>query len=189
MNNTLNASPKTPLAQRLKAEGRLLLDDWAQDDFSHQVKAGATNFRPLRMTMEELTQGQKRLIRKLYEPQAFLERLLGNLSRFRGVRVRRQPLDSAHLMSFVRLVGFFWGQGSQSRKFFWRALWSTFRQSPRSLMTMIILLGKYAHILQLNGFAQGGPAPAALDPTRNVHSEKPVAASFQLAEPDLARAS
>src|SRR5713226_3153626 len=67
MNNTLNASPKTPLAKRLQAEGRLLLDDWSQDDFSHQVKAGATNFRPMRMTMDELTQGQKNLIRKLYE--------------------------------------------------------------------------------------------------------------------------
>jgi hypothetical protein len=37
------------------------------------------------MTMDELTQGQKNLIRKLYEPEAFQDRLLGNLNRFRDV--------------------------------------------------------------------------------------------------------
>jgi radical SAM superfamily enzyme YgiQ (UPF0313 family) len=156
MNNTLNASPKTPLAQRLQAEGRLLLDDWAQDDFSHQVKAGATNFRPLRMTMDELTQGQKKLIRKLYEPEAFQDRLLGNLSRFNDVRFRAELLNLSYALTLSRLAGFFWRQGGQSRNFFWRALGTTIRRSPRAVMSTATLLGKYSHILQLNGFARAG---------------------------------
>src|SRR5438309_10511221 len=65
MNSTLNASPRTPLAQRLPAEGRLLVEDWAEDDFSHQVQVGATNFRPLHMTADELSRGQHKLIRRL----------------------------------------------------------------------------------------------------------------------------
>jgi radical SAM superfamily enzyme YgiQ (UPF0313 family) len=154
MNNTLNASPKTPLAQRLQAEGRLLLADWSQDDFSHQVKAGATNFRPLRMTMDELTQGQKKLIRKLYEPEAFQHRVLGNLSRFHDVRFRPEALNRGEVATLFRLAGFFWRQGRQARPFFWRALWSTLRRSPRNLVTMATLLGKYSHILQLHGFAR-----------------------------------
>jgi len=153
MNNALIASPKTPLSQRLQAEGRLLLDDWAEDDFSHTVKQYATNFRPLRMTMDQLTQGQKRLIRKLYEPEAFRHRLLGNLSRFHDVRFRSDWLNRGELVALFRLMRFYSGQGKQERNFFWQALWSTFRRAPRMLVTMATLLGKYSHILQLNGFA------------------------------------
>jgi radical SAM superfamily enzyme YgiQ (UPF0313 family) len=155
MNSTLNASPKTPLAQRLKAEGRLLLADWGKDDFSHQVQPGATNFRPLRMTMDELMEGQKKLIRRLYEPEAFQHRLLGNLSRFRDVKFRPESFDRGNALTLCRLASFYWHQGRQGRSLFGRALWSAFRRSPRNLVTMATLLGKYSHILQLNGFARG----------------------------------
>jgi radical SAM superfamily enzyme YgiQ (UPF0313 family) len=154
MNSTLNASPKTPLAQRLQTEGRLLLDDWTKDDFSHQVKPGATNFRPLRMTMDELTQGQKKLIHRLYEPEAFHDRLLGNLSHFQDVRFRPESLSRGNVVSLARLAHFFWRQGKQARRFFARALRSSVRRSPRTVASTAILLGKYAHILQLNGFAR-----------------------------------
>jgi hypothetical protein len=153
MNSTLNASPKTPLGDRLRAEGRMLLAEWAQDDFSHQVKPGATNFRPLRMTMDELMQGQRKLIRKLYEPEAFRDRLLGNLSRFRKVRFRHEPFSRDDLATFFRLASFYSRQGRQARSFFLRTLWSIFCRSPRNRVTMITLLGKYSHILRLNGFA------------------------------------
>jgi len=49
---------------------------------------------------------------------------------------------------------FYWRQGEQTRNSVGEALWSTFRHSPRSLVTMATLLGKYSHILQLNGFAR-----------------------------------
>jgi radical SAM superfamily enzyme YgiQ (UPF0313 family) len=62
MNNTLNAPPRTPLARRLQAEGRLLEGDLSRADFTHEVRPGVTNFRPLNMTAEELEQGQKGLI-------------------------------------------------------------------------------------------------------------------------------
>src|SRR5262249_22953530 len=45
MNSTLNATPRTPLAERLQAEGRLLTSDWTADDYSHQITPGVTNFR------------------------------------------------------------------------------------------------------------------------------------------------
>ena len=154
MNNTLNASPRTPLAQRLQAEGRMIAADWSQDDFTHQVKPGATNFRPLRMTMDELTQGQQNLIRRLYEPEAFQERILGNLGRFQGGKLRSQSTNWGEVTAFFRLASFFTRQRGRARPFFWRALWTTLRRNPRRYMTMVILLGKYSHILQLNGFAR-----------------------------------
>ena len=71
MNSTLNASPRTPLASGSRRKAGCWTTTGRKDDFSHQVKPGETNFRPLRMTMDELTQGQKKLIRRLYEPEAF----------------------------------------------------------------------------------------------------------------------
>jgi hypothetical protein len=174
MNSTLNASPKTPLAQRLQAEGRLLLADWGKDDFSHQVQPGATNFRPLRMTMDELMQGQKQLIRRLYEPEAFQHRLLGNLSRFRDVKFRPESFDRGNALTLCRLASFYWRQGRQCRTLFGRALWSAFRRSPRNLVTMATLLGKYSHILQLNGFACGRSAGTGLAQPRVENRQSPV---------------
>jgi radical SAM superfamily enzyme YgiQ (UPF0313 family) len=154
MNSTLNASPRTPLAQRLMAEGRLLAPDWTDDDFSHQVRPGATNFRPLRMTTEELAHGQRDLIRRLYAPEAFRERTLGNLGRFAPSRFRPQSVRRGEVTAFLRLAAFFHRQGGTARGFFWRALWSTLRSQPRNYMTVVTLLGKYSHILQLNGLAR-----------------------------------
>ena len=57
------------------------------------------------------------------------------------------------MVAFFRLMRFYCRQGKQTRNFFGEALWSTFRHSPRSLVTVATLLGKYSHILQLNGFA------------------------------------
>jgi radical SAM superfamily enzyme YgiQ (UPF0313 family) len=151
MNGTLIALPKTPLAQRLQAEGRLLHADWAEDDFFHIVKPWATNFRPLRMTMEELTEGQKLLIRKLYEPEAFRARLFGNLSRFHRGSRRPEFIKRDDVAYSFRLANFFWRQQRDIRSFFSRALWSILWQAPWRVVTMGTLLGKYSHILQLNG--------------------------------------
>jgi radical SAM superfamily enzyme YgiQ (UPF0313 family) len=152
MNGTLIALPKTPLAQRLQAEGRLLHADWAQDDFFHTVKPWATNFRPMRMTMDELTAGQKELIHKLYEPEAFRARLFGNLSRFHGESSRREFINRDDVAYSFRLASFYWRQRREVRSFFSQALWSILWQSPSRVATMGTLLGKYSHVLQLNGF-------------------------------------
>ncbi len=58
----LGAIPKTPLYARLEAEGRLVEED------------PNCNFHPKQMTREELRAGYWELVRKLYEPEAFLAR-------------------------------------------------------------------------------------------------------------------
>jgi hypothetical protein len=58
----LAAVPKTPLFERLKKEGRLRLDD------------ANCNIVPKQMTPAELQQGYWQLLKRLYTPQAFLDR-------------------------------------------------------------------------------------------------------------------
>jgi len=58
----LQAIPKTPLYERLKREGRLVEDD------------PNCNFVPKQMSREELREGYWNLVKRLYTPEAFLER-------------------------------------------------------------------------------------------------------------------
>jgi radical SAM superfamily enzyme YgiQ (UPF0313 family) len=64
MVGTLTAIPSTPLFERLKKDDRLRL---------HDVNC---NFVPKQMTPDELKHGYWELLRRLYAPQAFLERYL-----------------------------------------------------------------------------------------------------------------
>ena len=58
----LQAIPRTPLYERLQAEGRLVEED------------PSCNFVPKQMTRDELRQGYWDLVTRLYTPQAYLER-------------------------------------------------------------------------------------------------------------------
>jgi radical SAM superfamily enzyme YgiQ (UPF0313 family) len=65
MSGMLSAIPKTPLHERLAAEGRL--------DTADTCEYG-TNVVPLLMSREELLQGYLRVLNELYEPAAYFER-------------------------------------------------------------------------------------------------------------------
>ena len=65
MSGMLSAIPKTPLHDRLAAEGRL--DPADTSEFG-------TNVIPLRMSREELRDGYIRVLNELYDPEAYFER-------------------------------------------------------------------------------------------------------------------
>jgi radical SAM superfamily enzyme YgiQ (UPF0313 family) len=71
MVQVLFAIPQTPLHKRLAGEGRLrdafLMSNWGT--------AAATNVVPLRLSMEELRDGYLKLVRDLYQPDAFFARM------------------------------------------------------------------------------------------------------------------
>ncbi len=67
MAGMLSAIPKTPLYDRLEAEGRL--DNDAADD-----PAIATNVIPLNMTVEEMRDGWVDLMTRLYDPENYFQR-------------------------------------------------------------------------------------------------------------------
>jgi radical SAM superfamily enzyme YgiQ (UPF0313 family) len=156
MLSVLLAVPGTPLHARLKAEGRLLAPDPSGTDRSHYVGThGGTNFRPLRMTEEELKQGQGALYRRLYAPAAFGERLRANLRRFRDVRYRPEPVKASDLLILARLARRYWGRGWAARKFFGSTILQALRHSPRSLAQVVVLLGMYDHFCKLQSQASG----------------------------------
>jgi radical SAM superfamily enzyme YgiQ (UPF0313 family) len=167
MLSVLLAVPRTPLYARLQAEGRLLnpRPDTARCA-DYTGTAGGTNFRPLRMTGEELRRGQQALYRRLYAPGAFAARLLGNLRRFRDVRYR-QKTKASDLLILARLVGRYWRKGRAARRFFWGAVWEALWRSPRSLGQVVTYLGMYEHFCAVHAgagewdpWAEAGRAPA-----------------------------
>ena len=163
MLSVLLAIPRTPLYKRLEAEGRLLPEmtagptlplDLEHDEHLHwEGTDGRTNFQPLRLTMEELQQGQKRLYQRLYSPSACQNRLIGNLQRFDNVRFRPGRIRWDLLSSFLQLARHNWRQGPRARRFFWGSLWTTLRHSPRSLVPINMQLGMYEHFAQVHAEA------------------------------------
>ncbi|HJT75872.1 MAG TPA: radical SAM protein, partial [Gemmataceae bacterium] len=126
MLSALLAVPRTPLYQRLQAAGRLRTFRATGTSASRFVGTnGGTNFEPLHMTVDELRAGQQRLYQRLYAPEAFAHRLLGNLSRFHDVRYRPEKLRAENVRTLLRLIGHYWKKGNGARKFFWSTLGKT----------------------------------------------------------------
>ncbi len=147
MLSVLLAVPRTPLYARLEAAGRIHNDS---DVARYVGTSGGTNFRPLNLTAEELRLGQERLYRRLYAPDAFAARLLGNLHRFHDVHYRPEPLALDKLATFVRLARHYWRHGKAARMFLGRILAKTFRHSPRSFRLVVMMLGMYKHFCEIH---------------------------------------
>jgi radical SAM superfamily enzyme YgiQ (UPF0313 family) len=112
MVNMLVAVPKTPLHDRLRREGRIDNDD---------VAPYGTNVIPLRMSREELRDGYVAVMRELYEPAAYFDRVDAlfvdtgvrpELARRRHLQQHpwRRRADGARLLAeagfiFLRLMG------------------------------------------------------------------------------------
>jgi hypothetical protein len=156
MLSVLLAVPSTPLYKRLQAEGRLRTARTTGRDASEYVgTSGSINFEPLHMTREEVEQGQRRLYQRLYSPEAFASRLLGNLGRFRDVHFRPERLRYDNLITFFRLAWHYARQGKAARKFFWSILRKTLWHSPRSFAQMVVHLGMYDHFCKVHGERMG----------------------------------
>ena len=151
MLSVLLAVPRTPLYNRLKAEGRLLIPNPTAADRSHYLgTTGGTNFHPLHMTSEELKRGQEDLYKRLYSPQAFADRLVGNLSRFHDVQYRPQRTQLRNLAILVRLARRYGQHGWAARKFFWSCLWQGLRRSARLVPQMALYMGMYLHFSKVH---------------------------------------
>lgn len=107
MVGTLQAIPQTPLYERLQREGRLVEED------------GNCNFIPQQMSREELRQGYWDLVRRLYTPEAFLERYFKvyDFPEYlqRRAEICRKAGEGKHLPTLAYGLALFW--------FLFRALW------------------------------------------------------------------
>ena len=126
----LTALPQTRLWKRLKHEGRL------EAESSGNNTQAELNFRP-KLNREFLQAGYRDLMKKLYEPKAYYQRIQIFLKNHRptGPHLRLSRADLTAFAKSFWLLGI-WYRG---RVAYWRFFWSTLLRSPRQFPRAIEL--------------------------------------------------
>ena len=118
----LAALPQTRLYKRLQTEGRL------ETETSGNNTDGALNFKP-KLNREFLQSGYRELMKKLYEPKVYYQRVRTFLEHHKKTEGPRFRLSGADFMAFVKS---FWllGIWYRGRVAYWRFFWSTLLRRP-----------------------------------------------------------
>jgi len=118
----LSALPQTRLWQRLKREGRLEAESTGNNSDA------TLNFKP-KLNRDFLQSGYRELVKKLYEPRNYYNRIRTFLKSHRptGPRLR---LSRADMIAFLKS---FWvlGVWHRGRVGYWRLFWGTLLRHPR----------------------------------------------------------
>jgi radical SAM superfamily enzyme YgiQ (UPF0313 family) len=126
----LAALPQTRLYQRLLKEGRL-----EQETTGNNTDA-VLNFKP-KLNRDFLVSGYRDLMKRLYEPRAYYQRIRTFLDHHRpsGPNLRLSPADLQAFFKSFWLLGI-WHRG---RTHYWRFFWSTLLRRPRQFRHAIEL--------------------------------------------------
>ena len=118
----LTALPQTRLWQRLKREGRLEAESTGNNTDA------ALNFKP-KLNRDFLQTGYRELVKKLYEPRHYYERIRTFLKSHRptGPRLRLSRADFTAFLKSLWILGV-WHRG---RAGYWRLFWGTLISRPR----------------------------------------------------------
>jgi radical SAM superfamily enzyme YgiQ (UPF0313 family) len=131
----LQAPAGTRLYKRLKKEGRLL------GHFSGNNVDGSTNIIP-RMDLDELCEGYRTIMRHIYSPKLYYQRIKTFLREYKATRIHN-PLDFQHFLALFRSsihLGIF----GKERFQYWKILfWTLFRRP--GLFPLAITLAIYGH--------------------------------------------
>ncbi len=127
----LNAPPGTRLFRRLKKENRLTRA------FSGDNTDCSINFIP-KMGYGTLINGYRKLIKTIYTPKQYYERIKTFLQEYKPLRGRPLRPQLAHLEAFIRSI---WVLGikEKGRQYYWRLLAWTLARRPQSLPMAITL--------------------------------------------------
>jgi hypothetical protein len=126
----LTALPQTRLWQRLKREGRLEAESTGNNSDA------TLNFKP-KLNREFLQSGYRELVKKLYEPRNYYQRIRTFLKNHRPTGPRLH-LSRADLIAFRKS---FWvlGVWHRGRVGYWRLFWGTLIRRPRQFPQAIEL--------------------------------------------------
>jgi radical SAM superfamily enzyme YgiQ (UPF0313 family) len=126
----LTALPQTRLWQRLKNEGRLEAESTGNNTDA------ALNFRP-KLSRDLLLSGYRELVRRLYEPGNYYQRIRTFLRNHRPTGPRRMPTraDAQALLKSLWVLGV----RHRGRIGYWRLLFSTLIKRPRQFPVAIEL--------------------------------------------------
>ena len=126
----LQAIPGTRLYERLQSEGRV------QAPVSGDNVDGTTNIVP-RMSLDSLRDGYRRVLRHIYAPRQYYQRVRTFLREFRTPTIRA-PLRRADIMAFGRAV-LRLGILGRERFHFWRLIAWTVLRRPKLLSVAVTL--------------------------------------------------
>jgi radical SAM superfamily enzyme YgiQ (UPF0313 family) len=138
----LNAPARTPLEQRLRADGRLV----DRPDFDHYSQ---TNIVPKQMSVDELRHGTRWLLNRLYHPVHFTERVLGLFDTWpeSGPVHLGLGLDEGAEF-YTRLLRAFASMGPEFRRIPLRVL-RPWKRKPSGLNAVFSALVTYKHIVSV----------------------------------------
>jgi len=124
----LTALPQTRLYQRLKNEGRL------ESETTGNNTGSTLNFKP-RLNREFLQSGYRDLMKKLYEPKVYYQRVRTFFQNHKPA-APRLPLSRADFLAFLKS---FWllGVWYRGRVAYWRFFWETLLLRPRHFRSAI----------------------------------------------------
>ena len=125
----LAALPQTRLYKRLQSEGRL------ETESSGNNTDGALNFKP-KLNREFLQSGYRDLMKKLYEPKVYYQRVRTFFENHQRISAPRLRLSGADFMAFVKS---FWllGIWYRGRVAYWRFFWGTLLRRPHQFRRAI----------------------------------------------------
>ena len=146
MTGLLQAPRGTRLYKRLQREGRLL------DDPTGDNTDGSMNFVP-RMPREVLQAGYRRIVREIYAPHAYYERVKTFLRDYHPLPIHR-PISFAELKAFFRSIYALGIKGAE-RVHYWKLFFWTLLRRPR-LFPLAITLSIYGfHFRQVFDTSSG----------------------------------
>jgi radical SAM superfamily enzyme YgiQ (UPF0313 family) len=131
----LQALPGTKLYERLKREGRLL------DKVSGDNVDGSTNIVP-DMNLDTLREGYKNILRHIYSPEHYYQRVRTFLREFKPPKVRA-PLDVQYILAFFRSL-LHLGILGKERVHYWKLFFWTLFRRPQ-LFPMAITFTIFGH--------------------------------------------
>jgi radical SAM superfamily enzyme YgiQ (UPF0313 family) len=147
MSGLLQAIPGTPLHTRMAREGRLRDTDMSGVRGTYDALI-ASNITPVAMTDHTLVSGYQRMVRDIYAPNAYADRVLTSLS-----RARRPPTSKKSLPTLkqLRIVGrlfrhYLWRTDADQRRMFLRVVSTTLRHHRAQLETALMHLVVYKHL-------------------------------------------
>ena len=120
----LHAVPRTPLYQRLKLQGRILMDSTGNNT------DGTLNFIP-KMDTQLLVDGYRQIINTIYAPKEYYERVRTFLKGFQP-RVKGQRLNLRDARAFVKSI-FILGIFAKERSYYWKLLTTTLFNNRQAL--------------------------------------------------------
>jgi hypothetical protein len=129
----LNAAPNTRLWRRLQAEDRLLVNT------SGDNTDGTINFIP-KMDLETLLEGYRRIVKTIYSPRFFYQRVSRFLEEYQPNR--RKKLRGKEVRAFLKSIFFLGilGNGA-SQWYYWKMLFKSLikhRKAFSEAMTLMV---------------------------------------------------